>query len=154
MFKYTVNYENYVGESKSKTLRFNITETEMRELLKKDRSFSTSYLSTLLDSINETQDIDSQEANEKRLELYEVIRKLVVYAYGEISPDGDSFLKNENIAEAFMQTAAYDAFMGELFTDGDRAGVLLNQFFTHVFPAKFSSMFEANAKPATITSIN
>ena len=150
MFKYTVNYENYVGESKTKTLRFNITETEMRELVKKDRSFSTPYLTALLEAVNDTED-DSQEAIEKRLELYEVIRKLVVYAYGEISSDGDSFLKNENIAEAFMQSAAYDAFMGKLFGD-DGSATLLTQFFTHVFPAKFSSMFDDNVKPAAIAS--
>lgn len=147
MFKYTINYENYVGEKKTKTLRFNITETEMRELVKKDRTFSTPYLSALLEAVNDT-DADSQEAIEKRLELYEVIRKLVVYAYGEISSDGDSFVKNEQLAETFMQSAPYDAFMNKMF--GDESADLLTQFFTNVFPSKFATVIESGLKPATV----
>lgn len=130
MFKYTINYKNFRDEDKTKVLRFNLSETEMRDLVKNDPTFNPDYLAGL-----RTENVDDLQPSDI-MNMYEVIRKLVVYSYGEISEDGDQFRKNEEIADAFIQSAAYEAFMDKILGLENGDSSVLTAFLTDVLPAK------------------
>lgn len=130
MFKYTLNYKNFRDEDKTKVLRFNLSETEMRDLIKNDPSFNPGYLASLrTENVEELQPFDI-------MKMYDIIRKLVVYSYGEISEDGDQFRKNEEMVDAFVQSAAYEAFMDKILGLETGDSTVLTAFLTEVLPAK------------------
>ena len=55
-----------------------------------------------------------------------IFKDLVLKAYGEKSPDGKRFVKNDELREAFSQTEAYSELFMELATDADAASAFMN----------------------------
>lgn len=128
MFKTTLNYKNFRDEDKTKTLRFNLTESEMTDLVEADPMFNPDFLGGLRGDPNEL-------TPDQIRKMYTVLRKLVVYSYGEVSEDGEQFLKTPEIADAFMQSAVFDAFMDKLFNSDDTS--FIQAFMLEVIPAKY-----------------
>jgi hypothetical protein len=65
-------------------------------------------------------------------------KKIVLLSYGEKTPDGKRFVKNDEIREAFSQTAAYDTLFMELATD-DKAAA---DFIKGIMPRDMSQQVE------------
>ena len=127
MFKTEIKYKDFLGNDVSKTLRFNITEDELLDLVREDSRFETGYLAFVM-----------QENDYAK--MMDVIRKLIVLSYGEMSDDGEYFRKSDEKAIDFMQSAAYAAFRDELISDKD--GQKFVDFLLGVFPAKFSKVIK------------
>lgn len=123
MFKTSVTYKNFLDVETTETLRFNLTEDELLDLVRSDPTFDVNFLSYL-----------SQEKDYPK--MMDVIRKLIVVSYGEVSEDGRSFKKSDEIALNFVQSAAYIAFRDKLLASED--GHEFTEFLMHVFPSKFS----------------
>lgn len=113
MLKRTVKYEDYNGNPAEDTFYFNLTEAELLEM---ESTYERGYSETM-QYIVETQ-------NSK--ELLAEFKKLVLFAYGEKSPDGKTFVKSDELAKAFSQHAAYSSLFMELATDADAASAFMN----------------------------
>lgn len=123
MFKHVQKYKDFLGNDQEDILRFNVSESEMMDLIKNDPSFEPNNLAKLVEEHD-------------GLKMIDVIRKLIVLSYGELSDDGKKFRKNDSIALEFVQSAAYDALLDEFIEAKDETFV--RAFMIGIFPAKFA----------------
>lgn len=101
MLKKTVSYEDYNGNRRTEDLYFNVSKSEATKLEVSDAQGFSSYM----------QQVVAEGDNSKIFDIFETFIKL---AYGEKSEDGRRFVKSDELSEAFMQTAAYEALFDEL----------------------------------------
>ena len=136
MFKTEITTENFEGKKVTVTLRFNLSETEMLDLVKVDPTFTEEYLKWIVE--------------EKNVQaMFDVIRKLVAVSYGTISEDGMSFRKKDDDVYDFLHSAAYDALIDKFLEEGNDKFV--SDFIVGVFPAKFADSIRksmADGQPA------
>lgn len=113
MLKKTITYKDYDGNSRTEDFYFNLTKAEIAEMeLSEDGG-----LTKMLERIVATQDTKK---------IVEVFKDLILRAYGEKSPDGRRFIKNQEIRDSFAQTEAYsDLFMALAF-DAEAAATFVN----------------------------
>lgn len=118
MLKRNITYEDFNGDTVTETFYFNLSRTELINLeVEMDGG-----LKRFLERIVEEEDAKA---------LIEQFQKIVLLSYGERSADGKRFIKNDELREAFTQTAAYDALFMELATDANAAA----DFVTGIIPA-------------------
>lgn len=121
MYKTTVEYEDFNGEKKKRTLYFNLSQSELTELKYESNG-------ALEDKIVEI------VATKNRSEMMLLFTKLLKMAYGEKSEDGEYFIKNEEVYNRFKYSNAYDAFLEKLVESDSE----LENFIKHVMPKKLS----------------
>ena len=129
MYKTELTYKTFTDKEITETLRFNLNEDELRDLIDDDPIFSPAFLSY----VSREQDT---------MKMLKVIQKLIVMSYGEMSEDGKYFHKSNEKALDFLQSAAYMAFRDKLLS-GD--GEEFVNFMFNVFPEKFVESLKANA---------
>ena len=130
MFKKTVTYEDYKGNTRTEDFYFNLNKAELVEL-----ELSTKGgLTVMMDRIIADQD---------NATLFKIFKDLVSKSYGVLSDDGRKFIKNQEVLDDFMQTEAYSIIFSELATNEEAAA----EFFNNVIPqnlAKELAEEEAN----------
>ena len=130
MFKKTVTYEDYKGNTRTEDFYFNLNKAELVEL-----ELSTKGgLTVTMDRIIAAQD---------NVTLFKIFKDLVSKSYGVLSDDGRKFVKNQEVLDDFMQTEAYSIIFSELATNAEAAV----EFFNNVIPqnlAKELAEEEAN----------
>lgn len=124
MFKKEITYKDFLGQTRTETFRFNITENEMLDLVQNDPSFNVDYLTYLMQ-------------NPDGLKMIDIMRKIIVVSYGELSEDGKHFRKSDQIATDFVQSAAYVELLNEFIESKDPD--FIRSFMTGVFPAKYAA---------------
>ena len=129
MYKITKKYEDFLGRDHEESFRFNINESEMLDMVRDDPSFNPDYLLTL-----------TQEPNGNGLKLIDVIRKLLVLSYGEMSDDGKRFIKDDDKTLDFIHSRAYEEILHD-FIDGEHPD-LVKDFMLNVFPKKYKEEVE------------
>lgn len=103
MLKKTVTYENFNGEQVTKDLYFNLTKKELIDLqVSKDGG-----LDAYIKKITEEED---------KKAMIQLLDSIILEAYGQKSEDGERFIKNKELIDAFVSSMAYDALIDELFT--------------------------------------
>ena len=113
MIKKTITFEDYNGEKRTEDFYFNLTKAEIAEL-----ELSTEGgLEAMIDKMVKTKN---------NPELVKLFKKLILMSYGEKSPDGRRFIKNDRITEEFTQTDAYSELFMELATNADAALKFIN----------------------------
>lgn len=113
MLKKTLSYVDFDGQPRTEEHYFNLTQAELTEM---ELSLNGG-LSQLLEKI-------LQENDQKQ--IIEYFKKIILMAYGQKSLDGRKFVKNEQIREEFVSTAAYSELFMELATDADAAAAFIN----------------------------
>lgn len=104
MLKKTMTYEDFDGNKRTEDFYFNLTKAECAEL-----EFGVDGgLSTML------QKIISERSTPR---IIEIIKQIILKAYGVKSSDGKRFIKNQQIREEFSQTNAYSDLFMELAFD-------------------------------------
>ena len=130
MFKKTITYEDYKGNTRTEDFYFNLNKAELVEL-----ELSTNGgLTVMMDRIIAAQD---------NATLFKIFKDLVSKSYGVLSDDGRKFVKNQEVLDDFMQTEAYSIIFSELATNEEAAA----EFFNNVIPqnlAKELAEEEAN----------
>ena len=117
MFKKTVTYEDYKGNTRTEDFYFNLNKAELVEL-----ELSTKGgLTVMMDRIIAAQD---------NATLFKIFKDLVSKSYGVLSDDGRKFVKNQEVLDDFMQTEAYSIIFSELATNEETAA----EFFNNVIP--------------------
>lgn len=128
MLKRPIKYKDYEGNEVTETFFFNLSESELIEM-------EVEYekgLSGMLEKLIESQ-------NGKDIIAY--FKKLVLMSYGLKSEDGKRFIKNDQLREEFVQSAAYNALFMELATD-DKAGAI---FVKGILPADLAERVDKAA---------
>lgn len=103
MYTKEITYTNYLGEEKTKKFRFQLTRSELYEIAFSVKGGFIANAQKMID--------DSDEP-----EMFKNTKKIILMAYGEISSDGDRFVKSPEISKAFSETPAYDALFCELMS--------------------------------------
>lgn len=111
MLKRTINYEDYDGNPQSRVCHFNLTKAELVEL----EASVDGGLEQKLREITEAVNVK---------ELIALFKKIILISYGV--REGDRFVKNDEVRDAFTQTPAYSALFMELATDADEAATFMN----------------------------
>lgn len=121
MIKKTMTYTNYNGEEVTEDFYFNLTKAECLEM----EMVAQGSLAEQLEGIVKSKD---------KKKIVETFKEIVFKAYGEKSPDGKYFLKDNDRAMAFAQTEAYSDLFMELATKADAAIEFVNGIIPTVEP--------------------
>jgi len=113
MLKKTITYIDFDGNEKTKDYYFNLSKGELLEM-------ELSSSGGLLNSINAIINAGDNKS------LFEKFKGIVLKSYGVKSPDGERFIKSDEISKAFEQSNAYSELMVEICTDSDAAAVFVN----------------------------
>ena len=113
MIKKTVTYDDYNGFNRTEDYYFNLTKAEVMEM----QLSTVGGLDTMLKKLVASNDMPS---------IIKVFKELVLKAYGEKSPDGRRFIKNDELRAEFEQTEAYSIIFMELATDEKAAAEFIN----------------------------
>lgn len=113
MLKKTLTYTDYNDTERTEDFYFNLSKAEVMEM----NMTTTGGLTEKINRIIAAQDAPS---------IINIFKDLVLKSYGEKSPDGKRFIKNEELRTAFSQTEAYSNLFMELATDADAAAIFVN----------------------------
>lgn len=113
MLKKTIVYTDYNGTTRKEDFYFNLTQAEVTEL-------EVSVEGGLVEQINRI------VAAQNGKVIIETFKDIILRAYGEKSPDGRRFIKNQEVRDAFAQTEAYSNLFMELATDAKAASEFVN----------------------------
>lgn len=131
MYTETFNYTNYMGQQRSKTCHFQLTEAELYELAFSVKGGFIAASERMIENNDEP-------------EMFKNYKNIILLAYGEISADGDRFMKSPEISKAFSETPAFNQLFMRLTSD-DAA---LSEFMKQIVPPKAAEnlpeKFDAN----------
>ena len=113
MLKKTIAYTDYDGNQRTEDFYFNLNKAELTEM---EMSYDGGFVKMLQKIIAE-QDI-------KR--VAEIFKDMILRSYGEKSPDGKRFIKNQELRDAFSQTEAYSELFMELAGSAEAASEFVN----------------------------
>lgn len=113
MYKKTITYTDYNGETRTEDFYFNLSKAEILEM---ELSVPGGY-QALLDRIIKTRD---------QVELIKLFKDLILRTYGEKSPDGRRFMKSPEITRNFQETEAYSELFMLLASDDKEAAAFTN----------------------------
>lgn len=94
MIEKTVTYKDYDGNERTETFFFHLTQAD---IVLMEHSVEGGFDKRL------KRIVDSQD----NVEIAKTFKKLILDSYGEKSPDGRRFIKNEKLREEFSQTEAF-----------------------------------------------
>ena len=113
MLKKTITYTDFNGNERTEDFYFNLTKAEVMEM----EMSTTGGMAEMIQRIVAAQDAPA---------IINIFKDLVLKAYGQKSPDGKRFVKNNELREEFAQTEAYSQLFMELATDADAAAKFVN----------------------------
>ena len=117
MLKKTMTYTDYDGVERTEDFYFNLSKAELAEM----ELATDGGLAEQLKRIVDAKDIKS---------IVEKFKEIILKAYGEKSPDGKYFRKEDDngipLHRRFTQTEAYSDLFMELAADGDAAANFIN----------------------------
>jgi len=117
MIKKVVEYTNFEGERISTTLNFHLTKFEWLELEAYTKGGLVENLRNSLETNNIKKTID-------------LLKKIILRAYGERDEETNEFIKNEDIAIKFSKTEAFSELFYELAFDEEKS----KEFFIGLIP--------------------
>lgn len=108
MLKKTITYTDFDGNQRTEDFYFNLSKAEVVEM----EMGVTGGLTQMIHKIIAAQD---------NRQVLETFKSLILKAYGEKSPDGKRFIKNQDLRDSFEQTEAYSILFMELATDEQKS---------------------------------
>ena len=119
MFKKKITYVDYNDQERTEDFYFNLSRSELIMLETTTPGGYAAMLQRIVDS------------NDQR-QLMEEFTNLIKMSYGVKSEDGKHFIKNEEVVNDFLNSAAFDQMFLEFFTDENAA----SDFANGVIPKK------------------
>lgn len=132
MLKLTRTYLDFNNLSRTEDFYFNLTQAEVTEM-------ELSVDGGLVEMINRI------VAAKDGKQIIALFKDIVLRSYGEKSPDGKRFIKNQEIRDAFAQTQAYSDLFMELATDAQKAA----EFVNGIVPAQKPASPDTSKVPVT-----
>lgn len=134
MLKKRIKYVDYDNNEREEDFYFNLNKAEIAEMELSTEGGLQQWIEKIVDAQDTPQIID-------------LFKKLILKSYGEKSPDGKRFIKNEQLSEEFSQTEAYSELFMELATDEQAAA----NFVNGIIPKEFA---EAAAELSVVDNNN
>lgn len=113
MLKKSITYTDYNGIERTEDFYFNLTKAELMEM----EMGTTGGFAEMVQRIVAAKDAPA---------IIKIFKEMILKAYGQKSPDGRRFIKNEEIREEFSQTEAFSILYMELATDDKAAAKFVN----------------------------
>ena len=113
MIKKTVTYVDYNDTERTEDFYFNLSKAELTEMEYEQEG----GLQVMLEKIVQERD---------NTKIMKIFKDIVLRSYGEKSPDGKRFIKNDELREAFSQTEAYSEIFIELASNAEAAANFIN----------------------------
>lgn len=113
MLKKTIKYQDFNGETVSEDFFFHLSKAELVEMEMAHEGGLSETLARIV-------------ASEDAPKIIAEFKKIVLGAYGQKSPDGRRFIKNQQLREEFESTEAYSELFMELVTNTDAAIEFIN----------------------------
>ncbi len=117
MLKKTITYKDYNDNERTEDFYFNLSKAELMEM----EMSTTGGLAESIKNIVAAQDAPA---------IIKIFKDLILKAYGEKSPDGKRFMKEDEYGRPlypkFRDTEAYSILFMELSTDADKAANFIN----------------------------
>lgn len=135
MYKTSVTYTDFNGETQTDQLYFNLTSIDIAKLTKRFGNVEQ-YLTDVM-------------AEHNGLKIISVMADLVLDAYGEVSVDGKHFDKSPRIKENFENSIAYAEYLEKMVSSGDEA----TRWVTNVLSSKVMNEAMDQAKESTLTVV-
>lgn len=108
MFKKKITYTDYNGQERTEDFYFNLSKSELIMLESTTPGGYTAMLQRIIDS-------------KDNMQLMKIFTDLIKMSYGVKSNDGKHFVKNDQVVEDFLNSAAFDQMFTEFFTDENAA---------------------------------
>lgn len=118
MIKKTVTYVDYNGVERTEDKYFNLSKAELVKMQYSEKGGMAENLQRAIDSNDEQQ-------------LMTIFDDLIVKSYGVVSPDGKTFVKNDEIRSEFVNSEAYSEIFMDLISNLDNA----TEFINGIIPA-------------------
>jgi len=123
-----ITYENLDGELVTETYNFNLTRAEAVEMNFHKKGGLEAYAKRITEA-------------EEHGELIELFKDLILKTYGQ--RDGQRFVKDKALTDAFIQTGAYSELFIELATNAEEA----IRFFRGVVPKDMKNRVDEISLP-------
>ena len=141
MLKKTITYTDYDGNARTEDFYFNLTQAEIIEL---NMSPMGGLDNTLRKIIKET----------NTGKIVEMIKHIILMAYGEKSFDGKKFIKKDpatgrKLADDFEESPAFSELFMELLGDEKKAAAFING----IIPKDVKAKMDDPKNQAQITEI-
>ncbi len=137
MLKKVVKYTDYLGRAREKELYFNLNKAEIYEKEYSVRGGLTGLLRKII-------------VTDDQPELVKIFKELIMESVGEISPDGDEFIKSPEIARKLEQSAAYPVLFMELASDNKNAAEFINGIMPSDLRVDMSKYLKDDVTPADL----
>lgn len=134
MYKKTLTYVDFFGDEQTEDLYFNMSKAELIEL----QTSTPGGFGETLQRIAQTNDVQK---------VVPVMKDLILRSYGKRSDDGRRFIKNQDLRDEFVETAAYDTLFMLLATDSDEAAAFINGIVPSDLEAQMQQNMGAVKKP-------
>ena len=129
MFKKQITYNDYDGNAKTDTLYFHLNKFEWLELETYTKGGLIENLQHAIETGNAKKTID-------------ILKKIILRAYGEKNPETGAFEKNDDIAIRFSKTEAFSELFYELAYNEDAS----KSFFLGLIPPELRVEAEKKMK--------
>lgn len=136
MLKRTIKYTNFDDEEVEEVFYFNISKPELIEMEVEYDGGLTGFIKRIV------------ESNSGR-EIIMQFKSFILKAYGVRSDDNKRFIKNDELREQFMQSAAYAVLFMELATDAGKAAEFLTGTLPKDMQGDLEKAIAANSLPTT-----
>lgn len=139
MYVEEMTYTDFDGNERTEEFRFNLTESELRELNMRTEGGLEAYIKQI-----------QQEADPNK--IIDLFKQIIDLSYGVKSLDGKFFRKTEEDLLNFKSTQAYSDFYSNLLTDTDKA----SKFITGIVPKELTKPqdHKKGDKSEKVTPIN
>lgn len=128
MFKDTITYTDYNGETRTEDVYFNLSKPE---LIKMEYSVPGGLTNNLTRIINRLEAKDVNVVGE----MFNFFEEVLTKSYGIKSDDGKRFIKSQDITDEFVQSELYS----EVFMKFNSDPEYLAKFIMSVMPADLST---------------
>ena len=113
MYKKTLTYTDFNGDTVTEDLYFNLSKAELLEMNFRTKGGLKNYIEAI---------INANDTNT----LTDIFKNLLLKSYGVKSPDGRKFLKNAEIRQEFECSIPYDILFTSFSTDAKEAAAFVN----------------------------
>ena len=138
MYKKTVTYTDYDGVERTESFFFNLSRAELLDMELGSDGGMTGLINKIVD-----------EKDTKR--IVGLFKDIMNRSYGVKSDDGKRFIKNEEVLNEFLDSAAYSDIYMELVTNTDKAIEFVNGIMPADLVEKAAKQeLEANIVPVSI----
>lgn len=137
MLKRSITYTNFNDEEVTEDFFFHLSRAELVEM-------ELSHEGGLSESLKKI------IATEDGKAIIKEFKNIILGSYGQKSPDGKRFIKNQQIRDEFESSEAYSVLFMELIQDGDKAAEFVNGIVPQGMVEEAEKLTMETATPAAI----